>query len=102
MAKSGVIKIKIEVDVNPPQYASFEHKYRLLPSAYEVNMYDIPFLFAGKMHAVLARTRQSRIKGLDFYDYVFYLSRSSAVNLKLLRERLLDSDFITAETPCGL
>lgn len=102
VAKSDVIKIKFKVDVNPPQYASFEHKYRMLPAAYEVNMYDMPSLFAGKIHVVLARAWQNRIKGRDFYDYVFYLSRSSAVNLKHLRERLLDSGFITAETPCEL
>ena len=74
VARSEAVKIKFEVDVNPPAYATFEHKYRLLPSPYEVNMYDMPSLFAGKIHAVLCRAWQSRIKGRDLYDYVFYLS----------------------------
>ena len=39
---------KFEVDVNPPAFAAFEHKYRLLPVPYEVKMYDMPSLFAGK------------------------------------------------------
>ena len=50
VARSEAVKIKFEVDVNPPAYATFEHKYRLLPSPYEVNMYDMPSLFSGKEH----------------------------------------------------
>lgn len=75
VARSEVVKIKFEVDINPPEHAGFEHKYRLLPTPYEVNLYDMPSLFAGKIHAVLCRAWKSRIKGRDLYDYVFYLSR---------------------------
>lgn len=102
VAKSEVIKIKFEVDINPPAYAAFEHKYRLLPAPYEVNLYDMPSLFAGKIHAVLCRSWKSRIKGRDLYDYVFYLSRGTAVNRRHLRERLLQSGFITKDAVCTL
>lgn len=102
VAKNEVIKIKFEVDINPPQFATFEHKYRLLPVPYEVNLYDMPSLFAGKLHAVICRAWQSRIKGRDLYDFVFYLSRSTAVNRLHLRERLIDSGFITADAECSL
>ena len=74
----------------------------LLPVPYEVNMYDMPSLFAGKIHAVICRAWQSRIKGRDLYDYVFYLSRGAAVNQKHLRERLLQSEFITEDVKCTL
>lgn len=102
VAKNEAVKIKFEVDVNPPAYATFEHKYRLLPIPYEVNMYDMPSLFAGKIHAVLCRAWQSRIKGRDLYDYVFYRSRGTAVNIKHLRERLLQSGYITADESCNV
>ena len=102
VARSEVVKIKFEVDINPPEYASFEHKYRLLPTPYEVNLYDMPSLFAGKIHAVLCRAWKSRIKGRDLYDYVFYLSRGSAVNQKHLRARLLQSGFISEDMECTL
>src|SRR5699024_5782628 len=102
VAKSEVIKIKFEVDINPPEYAGFEHKYRLLPTPYEVNLYDMPSLFAGKIQAVLCRAWKSRIKGRDLYDYVFYLSRGSAVNQKHLRARLLQSGFISEDMECTL
>ena len=57
------IKIKFEVDTNPPASASFERRYRLLPVPYEVMLYDMPSLFAGKVHAVICRAWKSRIKG---------------------------------------
>ena len=102
VARSEVVKIKFEVDINPPEYAGFEHKYRLLPTPYEVNLYDMPSLFAGKIHAVLCRAWKSRIKGRNLYDYVFYLSRGSAVNQKHLRARLLQSGFISEDMECTL
>lgn len=99
---SEVIKIKFEVDVNPPAYAEFEHKYRLLPVPYEVRLYDGPSLFAGKIHAVICRAWKTRVKGRDLYDYVFYLSRGISVNLRHLRERLLQSGYIDEDCQCTL
>ena len=102
VARNEVIKIKFEVDIDPPAYAGFEHKYRLLPTPFEVNLYDMPSLFAGKIHAVLCRGWKNRIKGRDLYDYVFYLSRGSAVNQRHLRARLLQSGFISDDVECTL
>ena len=96
------IKIKFEIDTRPPAGASFEKKYRLLPSPYEVNMYDEPSLFAGKLHAVICRNWKNRVKGRDLYDYVFYMSKGVHVNLPHLRARLIDSGFITENDACEL
>lgn len=97
-----MIKIKLEVDINPPDFATFEHKYRLLPVPYEVRLYDMPSLFAGKIHAVICRAWKNCIKGRDLYDYIFYLSRKTAVNQKHLRERLINSGYISADFDCSL
>ena len=48
VAKNEAVKIKFEVDVNPPAFAAFEHKYRLLPVPYEVRLYDMPLCLQGK------------------------------------------------------
>ena len=96
------IKIKFEIDTRPPAGASFEKKYRLLPTPYEVNMYDEPSLFAGKLHAVICRNWKNRVKGRDLYDYVFYMSKGVHVNLPHLRARLIDSGFITENDACEL
>lgn len=102
VAKNEAVKIKFEVDINPPAFASFEHKYRLLPVPYEVKMYDMPSLFAGKIHAVICRAWQSRVKGRDLYDYVFYLSRGTAFNQEHLRARLIDSGYVPSSAACSL
>ncbi len=91
IAGNEQIKIKFEVDVLPPKGASFEHKYRLLPAPYEITLYDMPSLFAGKLHAVICRAWKSRIKGRDLYDYTFYLSHGATVNLSHLKSRLTES-----------
>ena len=69
---------------------------------YEVNLYDMPSLFAGKLHAVLCRAWKTRVKGRDLYDYVFYLSRGVGVNLRHLEARLAQSGFIEADRTISL
>ena len=73
------------------------NKFRLLPAPYQVTMYDMPSLFAGKLHAVICRGWKSRVKGRDLYDYVFYLSRDTACNLEHLQYRLLQTGCIDAQ-----
>ena len=102
VTSNETIKIKFKVDINPPSFAKFEHKYRLLPSPYEVNMYDLSSLFAGKIHAVLCRAWKNRVKGRDLYDFAFYLSKNASVNRKHLRERLIDSGFINKDNNLDL
>lgn len=92
IAGDEMIKIKFEVDTNPPDGANFEHKYRLLPSPYEITLYDMPSLFAGKVHAVICRAWKSRVKGRDLYDYLFYLSRGTKLNIGHLKARLVQSE----------
>lgn len=86
-----LVKIKIEVDVDPPEGAGTEHRYRLLPSPYETRLYDAPSLFAGKIHAVLCRAWKNRVKGRDLYDYLFLLSRRVPVNFAHLKARMLQT-----------
>lgn len=102
VAKNEAVKIKFEIDISPPAFATFEHKYRLLPVPYEVKLYDMPSLFAGKIHAVICRAWQHRVKGRDLYDYVFYLSRGAAVNQRHLRERLIGSGYISSDADCSM
>ena len=90
--KQEQLKIKLEVDTNPPPGAGFELRYALRPVPYVVRLYDKPSLFAGKIHAVLCRNWARRIKGRDRYDDVWYLSQDTPVNLFHLQKRLEQSD----------
>ncbi len=98
-ADNEVIKIKFEVDIDPPQGAGIETRYQLLPSPYEVRLYDMPSLFAGKIHAVVCRGWKNRVKGRDLYDYVFYLSRGAKVNLSHLKARFVDTGLLDDNNP---
>ena len=88
------IKIKFEVDINPPAGANYELKYQLLPSPYQIRLYDLPSLFAGKIHAILCRKWNLRTKGRDLYDYVFFLSLNTKVNINLVKNKLIESKYI--------
>ena len=51
---------------------------------------------------VICRAWKNRIKGRDLYDYVFYLSNGTPVNLKHLNARLVDSGFEGASEDLSL
>lgn len=43
-----------------------------------------------------------RTKGRDLYDYLFYLSKNIPVNLELIREKLIDSDYFSKDEELSL
>lgn len=85
------IMIKLELDTAPPPLAGTEVRTHLLPTPFQVRLYDLPSLFAGKLHAVLFRDWKSRVKGRDFYDFVWFIGRSVPVNLPHLEARIRQS-----------
>ncbi len=83
-----LVKIKFEVDTQPPLGFESEKKILLVPSPFSINTMMLPSLFAGKIHAVLCRNWSSRPKGRDWYDLVWYISNGYALDLKHLNARL--------------
>ena len=81
------VKIKIEVDVNPPTGFSTEYKLLLLPFSFMTRCYSLPDLYAGKMHALLFRTWKSRVKGRDWYDFEWYVRSGIPLNFNHFCER---------------
>ncbi|KAA6343733.1 hypothetical protein EZS27_008611 [termite gut metagenome] len=82
------VKIKIEVDMQPPVGFLTEHKLLLLPFSFMVRCYTLPDLYAGKMHALLFRAWKSRVKGRDWYDFEWYIRNDIALNFKHLQQRV--------------
>lgn len=91
-----MLKIKLEIDINPPPYADFETKFGLAPLPYSARVYDLPSLFAGKLHALIARSWKHRVKGRDYYDYLWFLGRDIPVKVHHLEARLRQSGQWTA------
>lgn len=81
------IKIKMEVDCNPPLGFHTEEKLLLQPFSFYVKTYTLPNLFAGKLHAILFRKWKERVKGRDFYDLEWYIRRRTPVHTKHFLER---------------
>lgn len=92
------IKIKIEVDRNPPLGFETEEKLLLHPFSFYVKCFTLPCLFAGKMHALLFRKWGQRVKGRDWYDLEWYIKKGVPLDLHHFLLRAQDTDNWTEET----
>jgi len=97
--KGQLIKVKLEVDkINPPG-AILCKKLVKLPVPFLIGTLDEPSLFAGKLHAIVARSYVNRVKGRDYFDFLFYAARNTPVNLTYLEAKLRDSKHYQLSTP---
>jgi predicted nucleotidyltransferase component of viral defense system len=88
VAAGQVLKVKIEVDTDPPPGFSTSTRYLLQPIPFAVRSYSLPDLFAGKMHAILFRKWKNRVKGRDWFDLVWYAANHPLLNLGHLEQRM--------------
>lgn len=86
--RSQILKIKMEVDINPPLGFKTQARTLLQPIPFSVNTYALEDAFAGKLHALLCRDWELRVKGRDWYDFVWFISRNVSVHLSHLEQRL--------------
>jgi predicted nucleotidyltransferase component of viral defense system len=82
---SRTLKIKLEIDINPPANSTFAYSYLDFPSDFEVCHQDLPSNFALKIHALLCRPY---LKGRDWYDFNWYIKQSIRPNLPHLQAAL--------------
>jgi predicted nucleotidyltransferase component of viral defense system len=71
------LTIKLEIDTNPP--AGWTTERHIQQSEFGLTAlvsYDLPSLFAGKLHALCCR---KYTKGRDWYDLIWYLTRQPPV-----------------------
>lgn len=94
------IKIKIEVDTQPPMSFHTEQKLLLLPESFMTRCFTLPCLYAGKMHALVYRAWKKRVKGRDWYDFEWYVRHNVPLNFTHLHERALqfNNEDITKES----
>jgi len=83
--KDSLLKIKLEVDTNPPLGANSIIKSHFTPIAFAVKTFDLPSLFAGKIAAALYRPYRINVKGRDWYDFLWYISQGTAVNVNYFK-----------------
>lgn len=86
--KNQVLKIKLDVDTDPPSGFTTETRFLLRPVPFAVRAFSLSDLFAGKMHAVLCRQWKSRVKGRDWYDLVWFAAYHPELRLAHLEQRM--------------
>lgn len=82
------IKVKIELDTNPPLAFETEQKTLIMPYTFITRCFTLPDLYAGKMHALVYRAWQRRIKGRDWYDFEWYVRHQIPLDYHHLQERI--------------
>ena len=81
------LKIKIEVDKEPPVGFNTEQKLLMLPFSFQTRCMTLPSLYAGKLHALIFRSWKNRIKGRDWYDFEWYVRHKVPLDFKHLQVR---------------
>jgi predicted nucleotidyltransferase component of viral defense system len=79
------IRIKLEIDTNPPVGSTFTTSYLTFPVTAALTTQSLESGFALKLHALLCR---SYVKGRDWFDFVWYVARKVGPDLELLRRAL--------------
>ncbi len=80
------LRIKLEIDVNPPAGSGIAYSYLDFPLDFELAHQDLPSNFALKIHALLCRPF---LKGRDWFDFGWYVAQGVRPNLGLLQSALV-------------
>jgi hypothetical protein len=80
------LKIKLDIDCNPPLGSDFDYTYLDFPVDFEVCHQDVSSNFSLKTHALLCRPY---LKGRDWYDFSWYITQGVTPNLLLLQNALI-------------
>lgn len=85
-----VVNIKFEIDLNPPGSGIIENKIVNFPYSFPIACFDLSTLFAGKINAILTRGYD---KGRDWFDFIWYISKKTPINLKYLQNSLAQFNY---------
>lgn len=91
------VRIKLELDTDPPLGFSTESKLLMLPYSFMTRCYTLPSLYAGKMHALLFRKWSNRVKGRDWYDFEWYVKNNIALDFTHFCKRVMQFESLKEE-----
>jgi predicted nucleotidyltransferase component of viral defense system len=94
------VKVKIELDTDPPLAFDTEQLVLQQPYSFMTRCFTLPDLYAGKMHALVYRTWQRRVKGRDWYDFEWYVRWNVPLDFVHLQERIreFNGEIVNRET----
>lgn len=82
------LKVKFEVDVDPPLKFNVDYRSLTFPGPFSVATMTLSDLFSGKMHALLFRDYKGWVKGRDWYDFLWFIGQKIPLGLTHLEERM--------------
>lgn len=91
------VKVKIEIDTQPPLAFDTELKLLKLPYSFMARCMTLPCLYAGKMHALVFRNWKTRVKGRDWYDFEWYVQHNVPLNYNHLQTRIEEFNGVRLE-----
>ncbi len=91
MHSNKVLKVKFEVDTDPPLKFNVDYRPLTFPGPFSVATMTLPDLFAGKMHALLFREYKGWVKGRDWYDFLWFIGQKIPLRLTHLEERMREA-----------
>lgn len=80
------IRIRLEIDVEPPAFSTDAWTFLDFPADHEVRHQDLASNFALKIHALLCR---EYLKGRNWYDFSWYVAKGVFPNLVHLQAALI-------------
>lgn len=92
--KNAAMKIKLEIDRDPAPGFNIDLKYHLHPIPFTIKTMALPSLFAGKMHALLCRSKRTNIKGRDWYDLIWFVKNNIPCDLHYLKNKMVQTGHI--------
>jgi hypothetical protein len=87
--ESQKISVKLEVDSNPPKGGKISSTVVNKVYMFNVVHFDLPSMFATKLHACFCR---KFTKGRDFYDFVWYVGKKTKPNYTLLNNAVIQTE----------
>lgn len=86
---SQKLSISVEIDARPPEGWKTDISLISKTFVFTVTHYDLPSLYATKLHACFFR---KYTKGRDFYDLVWYLGKKILPNFTLLNNAIAQTE----------
>lgn len=92
------LKIKFEIDTQPPSAYETETSFLKFPMNIAIRTVNLRDIFAGKIHALLFREWKGRVKGRDWYDWLWLVREGIQLDLRRLAIHLRASGFLSGDS----
>ncbi len=92
-----LLRIKVEIDTDPTLGFNVENTFIKDPIPVSISAVVKSDLFACKLHAALYRAWKHRVKGRDWYDFVWFIRREIPLNVSYLAKLMQKNNELNSD-----